>query len=559
MGRKACPLSVVGSSRAAPYDTVRPDWVLDLARAGMKSITAMTTDLAGAAALAAAAVNAGRAGVADWNTLGWAKAVSGDGEGAAAMFSQALKMAPRDCEALIGMAGLLRARGQLRDAALHCDAAIAADQTYPEAWLERGYVMAAGGAMREAQNCYARVTALVPTHAAAHAGLAAIAARDGASDSARHHAAVALRAEPGNPIALAALATIELEAGNATAVRALVEPALGSMPHAAPERMQLLHLLGDACARSGDPAAAHEAYVRAKGDFRTLNAALFAGRESHAEFISHITKQIGTLSPAQWSQPGEPSPCRRHVFVLGYPRSGNTLLENILASLPDAVALEEYPTMRDADAAFLAQPGGLGRLDALDASQVTALRQAYWDRVRAAGIDPVGRVFVDMDPLKSTRLPMIARLFPDALVLLVRRDPRDVVWSCFRTSFALTNAAMDFTTLHGAARHYAAAMELVETARQHLPVNLHEIHYHRLVQDFDATTREICAMLDVPWSEDLRQFDRTARVRGVSTASARQVRQGLYDGTRQWQPFAPWLETVLPVLQPWITRLGYDG
>lgn len=517
----------------------------------------MTQDLAQAAAQAAAAARAGRATVEDWNTLGWAQAVSGDAGAAARMFRQALALAPRDPEALTGLAGLLRAAGQLRDAALHCDAAIAAHPAYPEAWLERAFVMAAGGSMAEARASYTRVTTLVPGHPAAHAGLAAIAARDGDAAAVRAHAATALAGEPGNPIALAALATAELEAGNAAAARALVEPAARALTAPAPERMQLLHLLGDACARCGDAAAAHAAYERANQDFAALNGALFAGRDPHAAFVDGIRAQIPALRPARWVAPVDHSPALRHVFVLGYPRSGNTLLENILASLPGAQALEEHPTLRDADQDFLAGADGLAKLDTLDPVQVTALRAAYWERVRAAGVVPEGRVFVDMDPLKAIRLPLIARLFPEARVLIVRRDPRDVVWSCFRTGFALTNAAMDFTTLAGTARHYSATMQLIEAARAHLPIIPLEVHYHRLVQDFEATTRTICAFLDVPWSEDLRRFDRTARARGVSTASARQVRQGLYDGTGQWQPFAPWLAPVLPVLQPWIERLGY--
>ena len=162
-----------------------------------------------------------------------------------------------------------------------------------------------------------------------------------------------------------------------------------------------------------------------------------------------------------------------------------------------------------------------------------------------------------MDPLKATRLPLIARLFPQAKVLIMRRDPRDVVLSCFRTSFALTSAALEFTSLERAARHYAAMMELIEVARSCLPLAFHEVDYHALVRDFDGTTRQLCAFLDLPWDESLRRFDRTARDRGVATASASQVRRGLYDGRGQWEPFARHFDPVLPILQPWIEKLGY--
>ncbi len=519
----------------------------------------MAIDLETAARAAAAALQAGRGTAADCTTLGWHRAVAGDSAAAAALFERALQMNPREVEAMVGLAGLHRAAGQLREAALRCDAAIAAAPGYAEAWLERAYVMAAGGVMDEAKRCYGEALARAPSHAAAHAGLAAIAARDGEADVGRVHARAALAADPANTAALAALATIELEAGEAQTARDLVEPALGPLIAPSPERMELLHVLGDASHRLRDAAAAHAAYARAKADFAALHAATFAGRPPHREFIDGVTAQLAALDCSAWPAPAA-SEAPPHIFVLGYPRSGNTLLENVLASLPGTAAIEEIPTLREADLAFLAEPGGLSRLAQLDEAGLAPYRQFYWQRVgQALGRNPAGLVVVDMDPLKSIRLPLIARLFPGSKVLLVRRDPRDVVWSCFRTSFALTNAAMDFTTLEGAARHYDALMRLTEAALAKLPLAFHEVPYHRMVQDFDATTQDICDFIGLEWNEALKRFDRTARARGVSTASARQVRRGLYDGTRQWEPYAEWLEPVMPILAPWIEKLGYAG
>jgi len=519
----------------------------------------MAQDLETAARAAATALEAGRGTAADCTTLGWYRAVSGDHAGAAALFDRALQINPREVEAMVGLAGLHRAAGRLREAALRCDAAIAAAPGYAEAWLERAYVMAAGGVMDEARRCYTEVLKRAPANAAAHAGLAAIAARDGEAEAGRQHGRAALAADPGNSAALAALATIELEAGDAQAARELVEPVIARMAPPSPERMELLHTLGDACNRLRDSAAAFAAYSRAKADFAAIHAATFAGRQSHRAFIDGVTEGLAAMNCAHWPAPCAPaSGGPRHLFVLGYPRSGNTLLENVLASLPGTAAIEEMPTLREADLAFLAEPGGLARLASMDEAALESYRRAYWQRTgQALGRDCAGLTLVDMDPLKSIRLPLIARLFPAARVLLVRRDPRDVVWSCFRTSFALSNAAMDFTTLEGAAQHYVALMRLTEMALARLPLAVHEVHYHRMVQDFDATTQGICQFAGLDWTEELRRFDRTARARGVSTASARQVRRGLFDGTRQWEPYADWLAPVMPILRPWIEKLGY--
>jgi hypothetical protein len=207
--------------------------------------------------------------------------------------------------------------------------------------------------------------------------------------------------------------------------------------------------------------------------------------------------------------------------------------------------------------AFLAGESGLAGLAALSEAEVDPYRAAYWDKIADAGLDLTGGCFVDMDPFKSLRLPIIARLFPQARVVIMRRDPRDVVWSCFHTQFALTNAAMDFTSLEKTARHYDAVMRLIDRAVQRLPLQVFDLHYHRLVADFAGTTQALCDFCGLEWSPDLARFDRTAKMRGVSTASAGQVRKGLYDGTRQWEPYRAYLEPVLPILQPWIDRLGY--
>jgi Sulfotransferase family len=132
------------------------------------------------------------------------------------------------------------------------------------------------------------------------------------------------------------------------------------------------------------------------------------------------------------------------------------------------------------------------------------------------------------------------------------------VWSCFHTHFALTNAALDFTTLAGTARHYAAMMTLIELCRERLQLCVHEVRYEALVRDFDGETRALCDFTGLTWSHALRQFGATAQRRGVATASAGQVRKGLYDGSGQWRPYAKHFEPIMPILAPWVEKFGYE-
>jgi hypothetical protein len=166
-------------------------------------------------------------------------------------------------------------------------------------------------------------------------------------------------------------------------------------------------------------------------------------------------------------------------------------------------------------------------------------------------------VLVDMAPLNGIKLPMIARLFPEASIVVCRRDPRDVVLSCFRRHFRVNASTFQMAELERAARHYDAVMRLVERHLATLPLRVHAVDYAALVADFDATTRGLAEFVGLPWDESVRDFARTAAGREVRTVSAAQVRRGLYDGTRQWERYREQLAPVLPLLEPWVRRFGY--
>jgi len=194
----------------------------------------------------------------------------------------------------------------------------------------------------------------------------------------------------------------------------------------------------------------------------------------------------------------------------------------------------------------------------IDAATADALRAAYWHRGAEFGVASDVRLFVDMDPLKIMDLPLIARLFPAATIIIMRRDPCDVILSCFRQNFAASPIVFEFTSLARAARHYDALMRLQRHSLARMANPVFELRYEELVADVDCVTQRLCTALGLEWSEALRDFSTTARQRNVSTASVGQVRGRLYNGGGQWQRFAGQLAPVLPVLQPWIDAFGYD-
>ncbi|WP_120717463.1 tetratricopeptide repeat-containing sulfotransferase family protein [Tsuneonella amylolytica] len=526
----------------------------------------MTISLSLAAQDAERALAAGSTDPYDLLVAGLGRVDAGDEAGGDALLDRAHLAAPGDPGILTGVAIRRRQQGRLSEAVRLCDAAIAIAPDYPDAWLERGAILAAGGSSTAARDSFARAAALAPGNAAAHAGVASQAARDGDTASAIEAANRALALDPANLVAVSALGSALLETGDPAGALAAVQPVVETA-QTGQQRSVAANTLGRIFEKLGRPDEAYRAFSLSKADFAAVNAPQDAGMPGHTAFVEAISGALatdGVTPPAAAAVPDRtPARAGRHLFLIGYPRSGTTLVENILASLPGVAALEEWPTFRDADEAFLtgdraAIANGLQSFAQLDGESVCELQAAYWAVARSGGIAPASATFVDMDPLKATRLPFIARMFPDARVLVMRRDPRDVVWSCFRTLFAMTSGTLEYVTLERAARHYDAMMTLTDRALDRLPVAAHVVRYESVVRDFETETRALCAFAGLDWSEDVRRFDMTAKRRGVSTASAGQVRQGLYDGSGQWRPYAAYFEPVLPILDPWIERFGYD-
>ena len=498
-------------------------------------------DFESAALIAEAAVASGEEHETLFRLAALGRQATGDLRGAADMLLNAVQLSPHDPTILVAAGDALRQVGQLQHGVMLFDDAIARDGSMVAAWYGRALALEAAGALDDARASYQRVTELAPHTAPGFAGLSTTNAQLGNTDAARRFATQAHQIASNDPAACMALARCEMADGNfAEAVQLLRQTAL--------DQVDLLTLLGDALDRLGNFDDAFDAYAAANQRFAHVYGGSAAPNAMRDRLLA-IENAVAHLNPVARYVPETLAPAASHVFLLGYPRSGTTLVEQALASLPHVVTLEEALTLDDAQA-FLTGDG-VARLSTLTDVEIDDLRTAYWRRVADLGVDVVGKTFVDMDPSKSMGLPVIARLFPDAKIIVMRRDPRDVIWSCFRRAFVYSAMTLEFSSLDRAAHHYEAVMRLTRTCLATLPLNHHILVYEDLVRDFDATTRALCDFIAIAWSADMRDFGATARAGRVRTASAEQVRQSLFDGSGQWRNYAHQLAGVLPILEPW--------
>ncbi len=481
-----------------------------------------------------------------------------------ALLERAARLAPRD-PLVLNAIGLNLIKQDRRDQAIRAfDAAISIDPRFAQAWCNKGQALHLFGRFDAAREHFEQALRLVPDYADAAAGLATLAVRQGEIAEARARAAEALKTEPGHSAAETALAHADFADREFQAVIARVS-ALLQKPELAPrDRPGVQALLGDALDALDRRDEAFAAYEAAAADTRAMGAPRF-GPGAPGDALARARSLLAGFSaiPAQaWASPDltDPGEARTHVFLLGFPRSGTTLLEEILAAHPEVVTLSERHALADSEAEFMMSADAIQRLPGLKGEELKLYRDAYWGRIRAMATDPRRRIFVDKMPMASMDLPLIAALFPKAKVLFALRDPRDVVLSCFRRPFALNPAMHQFTTLEGAARFYDAVMQLVRLYRERLPIDLREIRYEAVVEDFEGEIRAACGFIGANWDEAMRDFAGSARARPILTPSARQVRQGLYrQGMGQWRRYERQLGPVMPILQPWIEAFGYEA
>jgi tetratricopeptide (TPR) repeat protein len=530
----------------------------DLATLRAVHAAAERGDFAVAARLAEPALDSGLEHPLLYNVLAIGHEQRGEVEAAAALLGRGVARFPND-EALRNALGLSLLRLERWDAALlEFDALLALAPSLPYGHASRGVALLALGALDRAEASHRRALDIDLRQPVALAGLAQIAVRRGRHREARSLAERALAVLPGYPDAVTTLAAAEIGLGEPAAAAARLEGLLADPKTQGPERAYAHGLLGDARDAGGDLPGAFLAYGAQNEELRSYYAPRFASGPGAREAVEATTAYFEASAAWPAAAPAA-ADARGHVFVLGFPRSGTTLLEVALEGDPAVLSLGENELLIDGVREYLGGPAGLERLAAADDKTLAELRAAYWSRAREAGAEPAGRVFLDKHPLNTLKLPLIARLFPAANVVFVYRDPRDVVLSCYRRRFQMSAPMYELLTLEGAARFYASVMRLAEVLEAKLPIALARVRYEALVRDFDGEMQWLCAALGIAWSAAIRDFAARTERRAHATPSTAQLARGLdASGIGAWRRYARELEAVRTILEPWVRALKYE-
>ena len=478
------------------------------------------------------------------------------------LLERAVSIAPGDVGARNALSMCLQRLDRHAEALDHVEILLKKHPSLGFAHANKGNALISLGLLGRAKQSHLRALELEPGNFVAMAALASIATHRGEYGDARRWAEQTLAASPGFPDAVLSLAAAELASGANARAETLLQQLIIDPRAGAWDRARASGLLGDVLDAAGRYAEAFDAYTTCNEALRQIHRR-FANETSVLTYTRALSAAMGNTGAAHWMTQAMPQAAPadplEHVFLIGFPRSGTTLLEVVLDGHPQVASIEEHELLTDGVLRFMREPSNLEPLLRADEGQLNAARSAYWEAARRAGVDPAGKVFVDKHPLNTLKLPLIARLFPRAKILFAIRDPRDVVLSCFRRRFNMNPAMYELLTLHGGAAFYDAVMEFADRGRALLGLSWRVVRYESLVTDFEDETRAICAFLNLEGVAAMSDFASRVQQRDRATPSTAQLARGLVRSTLEhWRHYSVPLQSILPTLNPWVERLGYS-
>jgi tetratricopeptide (TPR) repeat protein len=459
-----------------------------------------------------------------WQYLANAHDADGDHAAVLSCRQRIVELDPTSATGHNRLGWALQEEGRFAEAAACYRRALELHPDFVDALLNQGGWHEALGEMAEAEACYRRARALQP------------------------HA----------PLPLARLALLlrgKLPESDRDAIRVQLGPGGGDdqcLPPRSPARGPLLFGLAQVLDAQGEYAGAADCLEQANALARQQRRKE-GKRYDPAEHSALVDRIIAGFTPQLFERlAGAGDDTRQPVFVFGMPRSGTTLVEQVLASHSRVHGAGELRLAREV---FVSIPDLLGRpdemlpcLEALDAEHVRQLSRRHREGLDAIlqAITPRPDRVVDKMPDNYLYLGLLALLFPRATFIHVRRDLRDVAVSCWMTNFLAIRWADDRENLAGRCRDYRRLMRHWRTV---LPVPVHEVVYEKLVDDFETEAPRLLAACGLEWEPACGRFHQTARP--VRTASMTQVRQPLYRrALARWKHYAATLSDLfarLPV------------
>ncbi len=485
------------------------------------------------------------------NNLGIALTGQGKVEEAINSYQRAVRLNPNLAEAHNNLGNALTDQGKFAEAITSFRQALRLNPNFAEVHNNMGNALRTQGKVEEAINSYREAVRLKPSYVDAHSSLGIAFTELGRIDEAIASFREAIRLQPNHAEALCQLASL-LRGTLPEADRALLEHRLAESDLNDSDRVKLLFSLAAVC--DGKGAYAQAAALLRQANALSLSLPRLKGQgyklDEHARFVE---KLMEAFTPAFFeSVRGSGLETGRPVFIVGLPRSGTTLTDQILAAHSQVYSAGELTLARMDFLALGTQPTDesvFTTLPGLPGDAFRRLAQRHLDQLGT--MNRTAARVVDKMPDNYLFLGLLATLFPSAKFIHCRRDLRDAAVSCWMTDFFVgLRWSNDFEHIAARFREY---QRLMEHWRKVLPVSVLEVHYEETVADLPGVARRLVEWCGLDWEPTCLKFNEGDRP--VRTASKIQVREPVYTrSVARWRHYEREMSELFEALKPLLDR-----
>lgn len=331
-------------------------------------------------------------------------------------------------------------------------------------------------------------------------------------------------------------------------------------------RVKAGYVLGGILDRQGRYEEAMAAFQGAKALLAPDAGPHLAAARRVREQLNELRNQLTPEILRRWHEDNKAlEPMRRLALLCGHPRSGTTLLEQVLDSHPDVVSAEETSIFHDHAYPLLQRraPGEANVFAVLNSARPETLQEArknYFRCVESFLGAPLGnRLLVDKNPILTFLMVPFVRIFPEAKLLVALRDPRDVCLSCFMQPLTLNQSAAAFLTLEGTVEDYAELMTMYQVVAPQMHNERIEVRYEDMVADLEAVSRRVLEFLGVPWDERVLAFHEHARQKLVRSPTYADVTKPVFKrAVGRWHHYEKYLGPHVAKLEAFVKAFGYE-
>lgn len=465
---------------------------------------------------------------------------------------------PEHLHAAYNLGRSLRAAGRFEEALAPLQAALGEDELTVNARYELATCLARLRRRPEAIDHYQAILTLQPGNAQVAANLASLLERENRLDEAESWTGKALLMSPDSETAQMTRATLDRRSGKypqaVQGLRSLI-PKISNPINCSIAWNQLGQCLED----QGEWDEAFNAFSESNRILKKHHTGSHPDpRGPHGlQTLARIQEWLKENPVAGWNEPATHD-AGGIAFLVGFPRSGTTLLDRMLRAHPDIEVLEEKGLF-----SFLHQnwsePGTLEALADANEAQISDARKIYRREMSRHQRQPQRSLVIDKLPLNLAYLFLIHRLFPEAPVIFLQRHPMDVCISCYFQAFELEASMPYFLDIQQTAQYYNAVMQVAALSMDQVGNPLHQLRYEDLVAEPKEQLTALLNFLTLERHESMLEYGQQGGSEASNTPSYQQVSQPLHTRSiGKWRHYSKQLESSLSLLQPWVQRFGYQ-